>query len=48
MTLAMKPQDKPVKDAAAPILKYRKPKQTQSMVVDHYQENTIPHHLLTV
>ena len=44
----MKPQDKPVKDVAAPILKYRKHKQAQSMVVDHYQENTIPHHLLTV
>jgi hypothetical protein len=34
--LAMKPQDKPVKDTVAPILKYRKSKQTQSMVVDHY------------
>jgi hypothetical protein len=48
MTQALIPQDKPVKDAAVPILKYRKPKQTQSMVVDRYQENTIPHHLLTV
>jgi len=44
----MKPRDKPVKGVEAPILKYRKPKQSQSMVVDHYQENSIPHNLLTV
>jgi hypothetical protein len=43
----MKPEDKPVKDLAVPILKYKKPKQAHP-IVDHYQENTIPHHLLTV
>jgi hypothetical protein len=47
LNLAMKPEDKPVKDLAVPILKYKKPKQAHP-IVDHYQENTIPHHLLTV